>query len=393
MAPVSAARRWVSGRPSERGFSYALLVLLGFALATASFVAASLYADRRLQQITRTFHDVSDNALPSVVELAAVRRELVYLDHLYDELAEGDQDVREIPPHWDTFEHAQSAYERVPQFPGEAELWQRTRTSIEDLRGVMRSIAAQAAAGRLAAAENLVKRNLIPAARSADDNIAQLISFNREFGRRAAADTDSAWSRARRLTFLLDAICVTLTAALALAAYVALRRNAVATRQRAEELEAFASRVAHDIRSPLQPSVLALQSFARQGEERQRKTAERGLRGLHRVEGLVDDLLAYARSGAGPDRGASASLREVVAGVVQDVERAAAEARIDVEVGELPPCETACAPGVLDEHRPEPREQRHQALSPRQGTPQGRRGGDDAGQPHSRRGGRRRRRD
>lgn len=346
-APQPASHRLASGGAPQRGYRYALLVLLGFALATASFIAATLYADARLQGVARMSHDVSDNAMPSIVELAVMRRELVYLEHLYDELAQGDMDsTDEIPAHRDSFDRAERAYRALPLFPDEPELWQHGQAKLEDSRQAMRSIADKVAAADYAGAEAQVNGDLVPTAREADEILARLIVLNNEHGRLAAAKADAARSRTRRLTFLLDAICVLITAALALAAYLGLRRNALTTERRANELESFASRVAHDIRSPMQPAMLALQSFARQGDERVQRGAERGLRGLRRVERMVDNLLAFARSGAAPEPG-NAPLRDVVAGVVQDVEPDATAAHIQIRVGELPPCEAACTTGVL----------------------------------------------
>jgi len=65
------------------------VVLLGFALATASFVGASLFADARLERVAERMHAVSDNAMPSLVQLGNMRRELADVQMALGEAAAG----------------------------------------------------------------------------------------------------------------------------------------------------------------------------------------------------------------------------------------------------------------------------------------------------------------
>jgi signal transduction histidine kinase len=147
----------------------------------------------------------------------------------------------------------------------------------------------------------------------------------------------------------VQVLCSVAIAGLAVAACARLRRHEREAVTRQQELEWFASRVAHDIRDPLGPAMSALDSIAydRGPVEPRRRNAERGLQGLRRVDDLVSDLLAFARSGAPPDPAARASIRTVVAGVVHDLDVAACAARVDVQVEPLPACRVACARGVL----------------------------------------------
>lgn len=147
----------------------------------------------------------------------------------------------------------------------------------------------------------------------------------------------------------VQALCSLAIAGLAVAACASLRRHDREAAARQREVEWFASRVAHDIRDPMGPAMSALDSVAhdRGPAELRRRNAERGLQGLRRVDDLVGDLLAFARSGAPPDPAARASIRTVAAGVVHDLDVAACAARVDVQVEPLPACRVACARGVL----------------------------------------------
>jgi hypothetical protein len=52
---------------------------LGVVLAVGSFVGSTLFVDSRFAGVVHESHQVSDNAMPSIVELGTVRRELAYV--------------------------------------------------------------------------------------------------------------------------------------------------------------------------------------------------------------------------------------------------------------------------------------------------------------------------
>jgi signal transduction histidine kinase len=128
------------------------------------------------------------------------------------------------------------------------------------------------------------------------------------------------------------------------------RRRIVASR--IYELEVFAARVAHDVRSPLTSAILALR-YATAGlapDDHLRAIIGRADRSLHNLEQLVQDLLAFALSGVEPERGASASVADTLEEMLAE-HLGLAEAngvdlslRLDVSNDRT---HAACAPGVL----------------------------------------------
>jgi signal transduction histidine kinase len=326
------------------------VLLLGFVLAVACFMGLTLYADTRLATIAERSHEVSDNAMPSVVVLGALRRDLAAVQYDLHEAARGDYErIHALDGHVIASEQAWRQYLDLPIFPGEPELQEYARARMDTVRRVADQVRASVEAGALLDADTWVKRELEPATREADEALARLIQLNHDRGRDAAIEADRTWSRARRLSIVADIVCALLTGALAWLGFRATRRFMSMQKRRADELEAFASRVAHDVRGPLTPALFTLQMFEREfaNDERRRPMAERGTRSLRRVDQLVGDLLQFARAAAAPDRDAQASLVSVVSGVVQDLEPQAAAARVRVEVAETPPCAVACSPGVL----------------------------------------------
>src|SRR5579883_312160 len=275
------------------------VVLVCFVLAAASFVSATLFADSRLAGIARLTHDASDNAMPSLAEVGTMRRELANIHLALEQAAEGHEvDPVTIDEHVRELRDAQRAYESLPQFPGERPAWAAARPMVEDVPRLASSVMAQVRAGALREAHAIVTQEVAPVEALADASLLELRRINLEQGTLAARRADSAWSRVRVVSIALDVACAALTAGLAFLALRSARRSVAAEVRRANELDAFAARVAHDIRGPLTPPLFALQQLVRDlaPDSPQRPMVERGLRGLQRANVLVRDLLMFARS-------------------------------------------------------------------------------------------------
>lgn len=67
-----------------------LMILVCFGLASLSFLGASLYANLRLGRVAELTHQVSDNAMPSLARIGAMRYELANVGRALGEAAEGE---------------------------------------------------------------------------------------------------------------------------------------------------------------------------------------------------------------------------------------------------------------------------------------------------------------
>ena len=337
-------------RSSSPGWRELGVLVLGFVLAVACFMGLTLYADTRLAAIAERSHEVSDNAMPSIMTLGAMRRELLQIQFDLRESAREDRErIRALPARVRALEDAWRRYVDLPQFPGEVALQEHARIRLETAGRLVDRVHAGVEAGAMREADIWAKEELEPAAREADDALRLLVEFNSDQGKQVALDADRAWSRTRRLAIVADAVCAVITGALAWLGFRITRKSMSMQKQRMDELDAFASRVAHDVRGPLTPALLTLQRFEREfaDDEKHRSMAERGIRSLRRVDQLVGDLLTFARSAAAPEGGAHAPLVSTISGVLQDLEDQSAAAHVRIEVAEIPACEVACAPGVL----------------------------------------------
>lgn len=181
-----------------------------------------------------------------------------------------------------------------------------------------------------------------------EHSIARLIEINR----RQAADDQAAIAALHRRTLAVDAAIALGTLALAIGIGIALvrslrrqrelvRRHLAAVAERSSELEAFAGRVAHDLRGPLAPIALCAAALREPGAD-VAALAGRIARSAERMTGLIDGLLALSVAGRVPaGRG---EVGEVVREVLDDLGPDLRDAEVKLAIAD---CATACAPAVL----------------------------------------------
>jgi signal transduction histidine kinase len=177
---------------------------------------------------------------------------------------------------------------------------------------------------------------------------------NAELAQREANEIRRLRTSSSRLARGLDIASAAIALVAGLVLWRAMRTHAVLlTRlrrlsdERATELDAFAGRVAHDIRGPLGVIGLVLELAARSSEGAQALAIERGRRAAARVTRLVDGLLGFARGGADPDRHEYADVNEAATDVIDQLQNAAEKAGVDLRVDVPKGLAVRCAPGVI----------------------------------------------
>lgn len=115
------------------------------------------------------------------------------------------------------------------------------------------------------------------------------------------------------------------------------------------DLDAFAGRVAHDLRNALAPLVMS-PSLLRDtpGDEALvRRVADRIERSSRRALGIVDALLAFSRAARAAEIDESGSVRAAMREVLDELAPRIAQLDASIEVAELPELHVRCSPGLL----------------------------------------------
>jgi signal transduction histidine kinase len=179
-----------------------------------------------------------------------------------------------------------------------------------------------------------------------EDSIDRIVKLNE----REAADSVAVIRVVHRKAFLADAaaggITLVLTAIVATVLVRTLRRQRTLLRARLEteherrrELDAFASRVAHDLRGPLTPIRVYADLLCSGSGPPPAELGARIAAGAKRMFEIIEGLLTLSVSGR-PASG-DADVRPVVDQVLDEVRPLPAETKLDLAVGE---CRVRCAP-------------------------------------------------
>ncbi|HEX2691587.1 MAG TPA: HAMP domain-containing sensor histidine kinase [Kofleriaceae bacterium] len=190
--------------------------------------------------------------------------------------------------------------------------------------------------------------SIAPLVAAIEESIARLIAINQ----RAARDHEAAIAELHHHGLIIDAAIGAIMLVLAIGVGLALlhslhrqrqlgRMHIAAMDERNRELEAFAGRVAHDLRGPLTPVAMNTSLLLKPGTDVP-AVAARIHRSVERMAELIDDLLAL--SVAGRVRAGRGDVATVVHEVLDDLRFELHDADITLTIAN---CATACSPGVL----------------------------------------------
>lgn len=331
------------------------LVVAALIAAGASFVSSTLYTNYLVSRLAGHTRHLSHNALPSIQYLTQARAELRHIQSSVVGMGvDAEHDSREDHR---KLSQLLADYHQLPYFPGERELWPQIEWSERQLSEALAQAAVQdkeARARAVAAVDVHVGR--------LDHGLVQLILFEVEQAQMVSGHMDQGLRRSQRLAVVLDMTslamgCLLVGIALRMLR-VRLRQQAVYNRlmeEKAAELEAFAGRVAHDLRNPLNAATMSLDLISlllgRAGDQRVGDALLAMRSSLKHVDCIISDLLAFALAGAQPSPGAVANVFTVLDRVVANARAAATKDGIELSVERGPESTTSpavsCSTGIL----------------------------------------------
>jgi signal transduction histidine kinase len=284
--------------------------------------------------------------------MATLRAEVRRVEALVrgdDERASGDLETQ-IADARQKLDRAQLRFQALPPMSdAERAIFPRLLANVRAFDEAVERALVHARAGKAAQL-----RDVLPYGNAAANTAQELLDVDAREAQEMAAKIETTHERANRLALELDALSAVLSAIAAWLAVRAVRQilqlqeqNRQLMERKAEELEQFAGRVAHDVLSPLSSVSMALSLAQKTTGPAAQSAATRGMSSLMRVRSVVDALLEFARAGALPDPSVHASVPQVIAGLEEELRPPAAADNVQFALDAPPDVAVACSPGVL----------------------------------------------
>jgi len=329
-----------------------LLVMVSFALSLA-------YSHLRLRPVGEHVLDVIDNAAPSIDRLSGAHTELGRFGLAVTEYVLRPANARgvtrqDVAAARQAFAVQFDAYKQLPMFPGEAEAVAALERDL-DLTDQAMNRVLDGADRRSSAAEVELHESFYPLLFKLRVGLAGLMAINTRNARISAESTLRATQEATFLATILGVSSLVVALAATLLVLRVLRGRARLMHEHAEllaaranELEAFSGRVAHDLKNPLGALALRVLSTGRRPElsPALHDDLDRMTRQIERMDRIIDGLLEFARAGANPQPDARADLGEALDEVVWELRPAADAAGAELRL-EIVPMQLACAKAAL----------------------------------------------
>jgi signal transduction histidine kinase len=332
------------------------LLIVVFAILVGSFLVATIVAQRLSSRVGTLSDSLIETAMPRIEHVAALRDATLEVQLALADLVHRPAEERGSarPILGSRLAAFKTQVRRDLSSGAPSMLSPEVSSALLDFEGAVERTRA-AVDHDPDSARILFQSDLLPAANRLGDRAMRQIELNAQHGRELALELNHRRGQVVSLSYLLIAVS-TLVAGGGL---LVLRRRSTRNlakigayardqESKANEMEQFAGRVAHDIRGPLSSASLAAELLDEDLPTEEAKAVGKRLqRSLARASTIVGGLLEFARAGAHPEPGARANVPEVIEdladGLGPDLERSAIELRVEP----MSPMLVACSSGVL----------------------------------------------
>jgi signal transduction histidine kinase len=220
----------------------------------------------------------------------------------------------------------------------------RVREALRRVSTLASRVERERAAGQLMKARTSA-RELSDVTAEVNRGTDQLVGFNAGEVRDAAAAVHTSVVRSLVASSALAFLVMAGALVLLRQALRAVEVHEDLVQRHADDLAAFASRAAHELRTPLHTISLSLHVLRKvAGQESALERAEASAR---RLAETIDDILRFSRSGGAPEPGASCRVGAVVDAVAAELGPRAADAGLELVTEASGPLEVAMTEGHL----------------------------------------------
>ena len=346
----------------KRNLAYSVRLFIAFALVGSGFVGSTLYANWRILEIEAETNDLLINVLPSMEHLSAasdVLRDLEGASDNYPDLPEAQllAGREDIERRFRAFDDEIQSYLAFPSGHDERERYAGTVPAARrTLESALDRLFFAVEAHNFVEAKRIADHDIQPATARAGTHLRALSQLTSVQAHQRVVRINDIRQKTARSALLLDGASIGLGI---LAALWVLRLHQLHTNllrvhsamveERANELELFGRRVAHDLLSPLSSLTFCLGAFKRASES-DPKLGEMMVRAracVVRAQSMIDGIFAFARAGGQPDLHAHADVGEAIENTTEDMAMADAGQRPEITIEPFEPCEVTCNRGVL----------------------------------------------
>lgn len=290
-------------RPKSKLILFAPFLAIALVLAGTGAVVA-----HRVSEIRSATEDVVNDAMTDVLLMGRMRRDLdrvrLLADvHVYEKAAAtmAILDARIAAAQAD-YDAAAAEFGSLPLLPDERGPWQDLDTALADIRPRLASVLALSRANE----DDAAKRELVALEGEfvrADGDLGALSDLNEHNAKDTVPHVGALEQSSELYLALLASVgsVLAITVGLVVASSQQTRERLMrlhAARLQAsnDELDAFAARVAHDLRAPLMTASLTATSLSRRACDAEQQQKLDGLkRSFGRMDAIIQDLLALSR--------------------------------------------------------------------------------------------------
>ncbi|HEX8789873.1 MAG TPA: ATP-binding protein [Polyangiaceae bacterium] len=332
-----------------------------FAVTAVAFVLSSVYANWLSVEIERQTEELLGNALPSMRYLTLATDDLRDFEAATDDYpdipaAERMEARRHIDEIRREIDRSLTTYRTLPRYAGEDALYQDVPPALRRMDASVEHLYADVDAGQHEHARQTADRDVRTRANDTARLLRELVRQNADQAGVSSTSIQETRRHAATAAAVLDAVTVALTIALAVWLWSLFRafsrlqaEHTKLVEQRAQELEVFGSRVAHDLLAPLSSLTFCLSAFkpAAASDPKLDDAMRRARQCVVRARTLVDGLFDFARSGGEPAPDGRADVGEVVRQVVEEARGTEEGENVEIEVAPMPAWTARCTSGVL----------------------------------------------
>ncbi len=334
------------------GTSTRILVVAFVAVVTV-FIGSTLLVQHQAGEIDEEAATIARDTAPGIQVVSDLRAEVRELQSHVGRTIETGLGAADVAASRKRVDLLLEQAVALPTDPAEAVLLGRLHSAVRAFDEVAERALEQARGGHPSEARRTFQTDVWRLAENAGAAANELVQYDVQASEAAARRIEGARSRGNRIAWQLDALCAVIAAFAAGVTLRAVRQVHRAqeehhelAQRKVDELEQFASRVAHDVLSPLSAVSMAL-GVVEKNPAHARDALERANASLSRVRRIVDGLLEFARAGARPETGARAEVRAVAAGLTEELAPFAVQRHATLRIEDIPDCAVACSPGVL----------------------------------------------